>query len=147
MVGVVRGMHLSPHSHNYQHFLTQHKLACGGVQHCINNLVGFPELEKPKRAVYLVPEHIMLEWHKLNNKAPRIDGMVTSFVTLFDLNSLHQLLCLPCTPLHAWPSKSRHTLLLVLHKKDGFDLNKNRVSIKLLLVFFGLLAKHLCPHL
>ena len=100
-----------------------------------------------RRGVLPCLEHLLGDWHKLNNKTPSVDGMVLALVKHFGLYSLQQLLRLLRTPLRDGPPETRQALHLVLHKKDGFNLNTDSRPIKLLSALFRLLAKLLCPHL
>ena len=91
--------------------------------------------------------HILSNGHKLNNRTLSLDGTVTASVKHFGHHALQLLLRPLCTPLREWPPEIRQVLYFVLHKKDGFDLNKDSQPIKLPSTLFHLLAKLLCPHL
>ena len=100
-----------------------------------------------RRGVIPNLDQILQDWSKLNNKTPSVDGMVVSLIKHFGLHAMQQLLRLLRTPLRDWPPESRQALHLVLHKKDGYNLNKDSRPIRLLSALFRVHPKVLCPHL
>ena len=100
-----------------------------------------------RRGVLPNLDQILQDWGELNNKTPSVVGMVVSLIIHFGLHTMQKLLRLLGTPLRDWPPESRQALHLVLHKKDGYDLNKDSRPIRLLSALLAVLAKLLCTHL